>query len=126
MVPPGSNPLPINSRMQPVPYDTSAIKEAITNLVATKTWLDNGGTGTISEDDRTLVITQTREVHLQIEQFFADLRARRQARPTLSVELHWLWLDAKQRDHLLASHAKPSNGRRSASGRSPTAPADRR
>ena len=36
--------------------------------------------------------------------------ARRQARPTLFVELHWLWLDVKQRDHLLAGHVKPSNG----------------
>ena len=47
---------------------------------------------------------------MQIEQFLADLRARRHAEPTLSVELHWLWLDAKQRDRLLAGRAKSSDG----------------
>jgi hypothetical protein len=91
------------------PSDT-ALTDLIINNIATKTWADNGGIGTISLYDRMLVISQTREVHMQIEQILADLRARRQARPTLSVELQWLWLDAKQRDHLLAGQAKPSAG----------------
>ena len=48
--------------------------DAITNTVVTKTWADNGGTGTIDHYDRTLAISQTREVHMQIAQFLAGLR----------------------------------------------------
>ncbi len=62
-----------------------------------------------------LVISQTREVHMQIEQLLAELRARRNSVPTLSVELHWLWLDPKQRSHLLAGHAKRTKGQLSLS-----------
>ena len=87
--------------------------DIIINSIAPKTWVDNGGTGTIANFDRMLVISQTLEIHMQIEHFLADLRARRQARPTLSVELHWLWLDAKQCDRLLAGRANPSEGQRS-------------
>ncbi len=102
---------PAPSRFQPVAYQP--IMDAITNTIAPKTWADNGGTGTIANFDRMLVISQTLEIHLEIEHFLADLRARRQARPTLSIELHWLWLDAKQCDRLLAGRATPSEGRRS-------------
>ena len=96
--------------IQPVVYDIQPLEDAVTNLVATKTWVDNGGTGAISGHDGLLFISQTREVHMQVEQFLADFRARRQARPTLSVELHWLWLNAKQRDRLLAGREKSSDG----------------
>ncbi len=89
------------------------IIDMIINTIATKTWVDNGGTGTIANLDRLLVISQTLEVHMQIEHFLADLRSWRQARPTLSIELHWLWLDAKQCDRLLAGRAKPSEAERS-------------
>jgi hypothetical protein len=92
------------------PNDFSLLIDLITNTVAVKTWADNGGTGTVSRYDRMLVISQTQEVHAQVEQLLAELRARRLATPTLSVELHWLWLDAKQRDKLLAGQAKPSAG----------------
>jgi len=91
-------------------YNFQPIEDAITSLVATKTWVDNGGIGTISHYDRLMIISQTREVHTKIEQFLADLRARRHATSTLSVELHWLWLDAKHRDQLLAGRDKSSNG----------------
>jgi hypothetical protein len=90
--------------------DVQPIMDAITNIVATKDWADNGGCGTIAQHDRVLLISQTFQVHTQIEQFLADLRARRQARPTLSVELQWLWLDAKQHDRLLAGQAKAAAG----------------
>jgi hypothetical protein len=93
-------------------YNFQPIQDAITNIVATKTWVENGGTGTISEHDRMLVINQTREVHMAIEQFLDTLRTRRRAAPTLSVELHWLWLDPKQRGCLLAARVKPSQGQK--------------
>ena len=105
----GKRPGPACRYIDRVLYDFGPIRDAIINVVATKTWLENGGSGTISQDDRSLVISQTREVHTQIEQLLADLR-RRHAVPTLCVELHWLWLDAKQRDHLLASRGESSKG----------------
>ena len=106
----GVAPLPCGC-MQPALNDAMAIKDALTNAVATKTWMENGGTGNVSEYDRMLVITQTREVHLQIEQFLADLRANRNAVPTLSLQLHWLWLDAQQRDRLLGGQGKSPRAR---------------
>ena len=101
----------VNANQAAPPNNFSPLIDLITNSVAAKTWVDNGGTGTISHYDHLLVITQTQEVQEQIEQFLAQLRARRQARPTLSVELHWLWLDTQKRDHLLAGKGQPSEGR---------------
>ena len=102
--------VPVTYRAQGGLYDVKPIEDLITSTVATKTWPDNGGPGPISHLDGMLIVTQTRDVHMQIEDLLAQLRARRQARPTLSVELHWLWLNAKQRDRLLAGHAEPSTG----------------
>lgn len=102
--------MPVNYRAQGGLYDFKPIEDLITSTVATKTWSDNGGPGPISHYDGMLIVTQTREVHMQIEDLLAQLRAARRARPTLSVELHWLWLNAKQRDRLLAGHDKPSEG----------------
>ena len=95
--------------MRSFPYDYQPLEDLIVSTIATKTWQDNGGTGTIAHDFM-LVVSQTREVHMQIEQFLDDLRERRQARPVFSVELHWLWLDAKHRGHLLAGREKASDG----------------
>ena len=103
--------MPAPSRMQPVSYDVSPIKDLLASTISPKSWQEAGGNGTMDNYEGMLVVSQTREVHTQIEQFLADLRARRQARPTLSVELHWLWLDAKQRDRLLAGRKKSSAGR---------------
>ncbi len=93
-------------------YDIQPMIDVVTSAVAPRSWQDNGGVGTINNVPYgVLVISQTREVHMRIEHFLADLRARRQARPTLSVELHWLWLDAQQCDRLLAGREKPSQAR---------------
>ena len=51
------------------------IMDTITNTLATRSWADNGGTGTIEYLDRLLVIRQTLEIHMEVEQFLADLRA---------------------------------------------------
>ena len=93
------------------PANFDVLENLITTTIATKTWQENGGTGTISHhSDGVLVISQTRAVHTQIEQLLDELRQRRQAKPAFSVELHWLWLDAKHRGHLLAGRAKASDG----------------
>ncbi len=54
------------------------LKAILTNTVATKTWADNGGAGTISEivvgNRPLLVISQTQEVHERIEDTLQMLR----------------------------------------------------
>ena len=93
-------------------YNFQPLEDLITNTVSTKSWADNGGTGTMSNyPPAMLVISQTQEVHAQIKDLLAALRARRQVSPVISVELHWLWLDARQRDRLLGDREKSSGGR---------------
>ena len=72
-------------------------------MVATKSWIDNGGNGTMSSlGSHVLVIAQTQEVHRELEQLFAKLSGAERANSNLNVELDWLWLDAKHQDRLLA------------------------
>jgi hypothetical protein len=86
----------------------SALTDAITTTIQTKTWADNGGTGTISSKGKFLCINQTFQVQCDLKAFLTELRTRRQAAPTIAVELQWLWLDAAQYELLLGGGAKPS------------------
>ena len=58
--------------------DVQPLEDMLTNTVATKTWTDNGGTGTISEmvvgNRVLLVLSQTQEVHEEIEDTLEMLR----------------------------------------------------
>ena len=58
--------------------DFGPLKDVLTNTVATKTWLDYGGTGTLSEivigNRLLLVASQTQEVHEEIEDILKLLR----------------------------------------------------
>ncbi len=76
------------------------IMDLIVTTVATTTWLDNGGTGTISPLGSKLVITNTQDVHREAAATLAKLRAAIRKSFTVSVDLHWLWLDARRRDAL--------------------------
>ena len=54
------------------------LEDLLTNTVATKTWVDNGGTGTMSPmivgNRALLVLSQTQEVHKEIESTLEMLR----------------------------------------------------
>ncbi len=72
---------PVTDLVRPYPdgaADFKPLKEVLTNTVATKTWNDNGGTGAISQiivaDHPLLVVSQTQEVHEQIENTLEMLR----------------------------------------------------
>ncbi len=58
--------------------ETQALLDTVTNSVATKTWADNGGTGTTSVmivgNRPVLVVSQPEEVHEQIEEMLEMLR----------------------------------------------------
>jgi hypothetical protein len=92
--------------------DFKPLMDTIENTIATKSWIDNGGNATMSEVPcgLLLAISQTREVHSQIEQFLADLRAGRRQGLAFHIELHWLWLDAAHRDALFSREGKRLTG----------------
>ena len=48
------------------------LMDLITELVATKTWEDNGGTGTISPHGNLLCVSQTFQVQCEVKAFLAD------------------------------------------------------
>ena len=58
--------------------DLQPLKDMLTNTVATKTWMDNGGTGTLSDmvvgNRALIVLSQTQEVHEEIEATLEMLR----------------------------------------------------
>ena len=72
---------PVEDLVVPDPdgaVDIQPLKDLLTNTVATKTWVDNGGTGNLSEmivgNRVLLVISQTQEVHEEIEDALEMLR----------------------------------------------------
>ena len=87
------------------------LMDLITNLVATKTWQDNGGTGTISSLSATAFASaRLYQVQCEIKAFLADLRAQRRAVPNVVVELQWLWLDGGQYAQLQGSTKHSDDG----------------
>ncbi|MGA2030977.1 MAG: hypothetical protein ABSG68_01870 [Thermoguttaceae bacterium] len=89
------------------------LAELITASVMPTTWDTVGGPGSIAEFDRLLVVTQNFDVHVEIEDLLARLRARRRATPTVLVDFQWLWLTAGPYQQLVGDAA-------SADGRVPS------
>ncbi len=72
---------PVTDLARPDAYgmkDVQPLVDMLTNTVATKTWQDNGGTGTISEmvvgNRLLLVVSQTEEVHQEIARTLEKIR----------------------------------------------------
>ena len=94
--------------------DMDSVIEMIMSTVASSSWDQVGGHGSIAASyGRFLIISQTLRVHREIESLLAEIRAKREIAGTLVVELHWLWLDAAQHEQLVGN-AKPT-----AAGRAP-------
>jgi hypothetical protein len=85
----------------------NSLMDVITSTVATKSWVDNGGTGTISRHGNLLCISQTFRIQCEVKALLAGLRATRREVPTVVVDLQWLWLDGAQCEQLQGG-AKPS------------------
>jgi len=81
----------------------------ITTTVATKTWCDNGGTGSLSAKGNLLCVNQTFQIQCEVKALLDQMRAKQQAAPTVVVELQGLWLDGTQYKQLLGDGGKPSN-----------------
>jgi hypothetical protein len=98
-----------NTSDSPVTASFHQLMDLIQNTVVTKTWMDNGGSGTMSDlQPRFLVINQTRDAHQQIEKLLSGLRTGQQAVPSFKIELRWLWLDAAKRGTLFADNGRQS------------------
>ena len=87
------------------------LMDLIKDIVATKTWCDNGGTGTMSCYGSLLCISQTFDVQCQVKELLDDLRAKRRAAPTVVVDLQWLWLDGTQYEKLMGGAKPAKDGR---------------
>jgi hypothetical protein len=83
--------------------DFDSLIEAITSTIAPATWDEVGGPGSIVafESSLSLIISQTRQVHRQIEALLEGLRDRRRDVPTVVIDAHWLLLDAEGLDALM-------------------------
>jgi hypothetical protein len=88
--------------------DFDSLIDMITSTVAPTSWDQVGGPGSIAPFGRLLVVSQKLGVHRQVESLLADIRAKRQAMPTLVLDLHWLWLDATQYGQLAGGRAAPA------------------
>jgi hypothetical protein len=88
-----------------------ALMDLIRDLVATKSWQENGGNGVISAQDNLLCVSQSFQTQCEVKAFLANLRAKRRAAPTVVVELQWLWLDGGQYGQLLGGAKPSSDGR---------------
>lgn len=90
-------------RNPPASADFDSLIEAITSTVAPATWDAVGGPGSIVafESSLSLIISQTRQVHRQIEALLEELRDRQRGVPTVVIDAHWLLLDVQGLDALM-------------------------
>ncbi len=79
--------------------------DLITSTIKPTTWDEVGGPGSIMPAAGMLVISQTQEVHEEIEGVLANLRAVSPGLRVVTIRAVWLQLDLKQLDQLL--HSKP-------------------
>jgi len=77
----------------------------LTRIVAPLTWEDCGGPGSIDQFDRSIVVSQTRDVLRRLETLLEDLRGRKRSAPAIAVDARWLLLDSDRLDELLPPNA---------------------
>ena len=83
-------------RAAPAQHGMEALMDLIRDLVATKSWQENGGNGVISAQGNLLCVSQSFQTQCEVKAFLAKLRAKRRAVPNVVVDLQWLWLDGGQ------------------------------
>jgi hypothetical protein len=78
------------------------LTSVIEGSVATSSWAQVGGAGTITVYGNRLIIAQTPKIHEEIKAFLTDLRASGVVQSTVTVRAWWLRLDGGQYQKLLA------------------------
>jgi hypothetical protein len=81
--------------------------EAITSVIQPESWSEVGGEGNITVVGQSLVIGQTDSVQDQVAAFLQELRQNRAERPTLIVQVDWLWQTAQQHARWLQQSRVP-------------------
>jgi hypothetical protein len=91
-----------NAGMVGPPSALDDLVQVIEGSVNPESWNDMGGHGTITEFGGRLIISQTREIHAEIEKLLTALRADGGAHGTVTVRAWWLRLDSAQYQKLIA------------------------
>ncbi len=78
-----------------------ALVDSILQCVAPTSWAENGGgEAQITVLGSMLVVSQTPDVHRQIEQFLAMVRRNAGSRQTVAIDARWLMLNSDELDRL--------------------------
>jgi hypothetical protein len=77
------------------------LTRVIQDSVATSSWAQIGGPGSITVYGNRLIIFQTPKIHAEIKAFLTELRASGMVQSTVTVRANWLRLDAGQYQKLL-------------------------
>lgn len=84
------------------------LTKVVQETVATETWSQFGGPGTLTVFGSRLIINQTPGVHEQIKQLLTSLRASGAVQSTVTIRAWWLRLDAAQHQKLVADQSTAS------------------
>ncbi len=84
----------------------NSVADLLMDYVATDTWEDNGGTGTIREIGSTLLVHQTAEVHAELVEFLQALNRTLSGQQNYQLEVWWLPLSHADRHELDQSVAQ--------------------
>ncbi len=86
-----------------------ALIETIISSVAPDTWEENGqGGGTLNALGRMLIISQTPDVHTEIEELLRMVRADADGRRTVSIDARWLTLSSQELQELTEGDSQNS------------------
>ena len=86
-----------------VSADFDSLIDWITSTIVPDSWDEVGGPGSIAPVENTsLVVSQTLDIHRQIEALLDELRARQRGVPTVVIDARWLLLDSEGLDRVLA------------------------
>jgi hypothetical protein len=100
--------------IQPSETDMSLVMDDLIELIKTcvrpTSWDDTGGAGSIYPVAGALVISQTQEVHEEIEDLLCNLRAGNPQLQVVTIRATWLLLDLKQVNQLVTSKPGKDGG----------------
>ena len=95
-----------SSQASNLSIDMEDLIDTITSTVKPTTWDNVGGPGSISAMGGMLVISQTQEIHQEIETFLENFRASNPGLKVVSIRATWLLLNLKQVNQLATSNGK--------------------
>ncbi|MEE8452641.1 MAG: hypothetical protein V3R99_12025 [Thermoguttaceae bacterium] len=86
--------------------DMDTMAQLIIDTIEPRSWLENGGPGSLNGMGQLLVILQTLDVHMQIDDLLETLRAARRGVPTVVVDARWMLLESESLDPVTLEQLK--------------------